>query len=223
MEKNTVSSANQLKKSDLVRVINPEGKGKRIMFAGNSITLHGIKEDIGWYNEWGMAASKRENDYVHRLISKVNEIDEDAAYCICQVAEWERNYKNGSETYEYYKDVQEFGADIIIGRFIENCRKEDFDEDVFGREYVSFINWLNMSGNADIIITTGFWKHPGDEKLIEIAHKFNYPVVVLGDLGADDAMMARGLFEHGGVSIHPGDKGMEAISERIWQELRKFF
>lgn len=39
MEKNTVNSENQLKKSQFVRYINPDGKGKRIMFVGNSITL----------------------------------------------------------------------------------------------------------------------------------------------------------------------------------------
>ena len=41
----------------------------RIMFLGNSMTYHGKKESIGWYNQWGMAASKEENDYVHRLVS----------------------------------------------------------------------------------------------------------------------------------------------------------
>lgn len=41
-EKNTINSKNQLSESKYVRFINLVGKGKRLMFVGNSITLHGM-------------------------------------------------------------------------------------------------------------------------------------------------------------------------------------
>lgn len=66
IEKNTVKAENRLN-----TFINHSGKGKRIMFVGNSITKHAAKEEIGWFGDWGMAASKEENDYVHIVIMDI--------------------------------------------------------------------------------------------------------------------------------------------------------
>lgn len=97
MAKNTVDSKNQLKESQSVKFDNLDG-GIRVMLVGNSITLHGISEKIGWYGEWGMAASAKEKDYVHRLESAVLEKHPDTEFCVCQVASWERLYKDGAES-----------------------------------------------------------------------------------------------------------------------------
>jgi len=119
MEKNTVAAAGQLKESEMVRFYNPSGKGKRIMFVGNSITLHGAAPQIGWDREWGMAASSPENDYVHRLMQAVSEKTSDPAFCICQVAEWERQYQRGSAVHTLFENARQFQADMILLRFIE--------------------------------------------------------------------------------------------------------
>ncbi|MCY2988855.1 MAG: glycoside hydrolase family 127 protein [Planctomycetota bacterium] len=42
---------------------------RRILFLGNSITLHGPKADIDWTGNWGMAASSEDKDYVHLVTS----------------------------------------------------------------------------------------------------------------------------------------------------------
>ena len=215
MKKNTVDSSNQLKKNEYVYVQNPKGKGKRVMFAGNSITLHGVKEDIGWMNRWGMAASALEKDYVHILMNKISEKYDDAVFCICQVAEWERKYKNGETTYDLYREARDFSADIIIARFVENCPLDGFDADAFRKEYPKFLDYLNAS--EKLITTGGFWKHPADEIISQVAKERGYAYVELGDLGERDDMRATGLFEHAGVAAHPGDKGMAHIAERIWQ------
>jgi hypothetical protein len=47
-------------------------KADRILFLGNSLTLHGPKPEIKWTGNWGMAASAQDKDYVHLLTAAIN-------------------------------------------------------------------------------------------------------------------------------------------------------
>lgn len=223
IKKNTVEATNQLKESEYVSFENPNGKGIRVMFVGNSITRHGVMPEIGWYGDYGMAASSKEKDYVHRLIQKINSVKEDAAYCICQVASWERGYKDGTEKlYHLYENARAFQADIIVLRFIENCPMEGFDADLFKSELEKLLLYINPTGRAKFVSSTGFWRHCGDEAIRSFATEQGIPLAELGDLGEKDEMKAVGLFEHGGVANHPGDLGMARIAERIYEKLQPY-
>ena len=216
MDKNTVSAKDQLKESNCVRFHHMGGDGTRVMLVGNSITLHGIKHEIGWHNEWGMAASAEEKDYVHLLERTVLEKDPAAAFCVCQASAWEVEYRHGSDVLPlYYGEARRFAPDVIVFRCIENCPRQDFDETTFLTELDKLLAYLNADGHAHIIITTGFWQHPGNDALRAYAAERGYPMVELSDLGEIDEMKALGLFEHEGVANHPGDAGMQTIADRI--------
>ena len=216
MAKNDVSAENQLNGSRLVKFENPTGKGVRVMFVGNSITLHAECPEIGWYGAHGMAASSKEKDYVHLLEKEVSSVDTDAAFCICHASGWERKFRDGRDVFEQIAMAREFGADVIILRLVENCNPAKIEEsELFIRELTTLLNYLDKEEKAKFIITTGFWRHPFDGALSEFACKMGYPCVTLGDLGENDAMKAKGLFEHGGVANHPGDLGMRTIADRI--------
>ena len=219
MKKNTVSSKNQLPQNQPIVFEGSEEADIRSAFVGNSITLHGEKPEIGWFHHFGMAASKKENDYAHLVIQGLQKTRGTVRACICNAAEWERAYRNGETVFEKYRTVRDFQPDILIMRLIENCPAAEFDMGKFGVEYVKFVDYLSGAGTK-VIFTTGFWKHPGDEAIKKAAEKKNCPCVYLGDLGELDEMKAIGLFSHSGVAQHPGDLGMQKIAERILAEIR---
>lgn len=225
LSKNTVKGTKQLEPTKYVvfdyAETSPEmnSEQKKIMFVGNSITLHGIAPQIGWNGYYGMAASCEENDYVHLCKKDIRSSNPNTSFCICQVCEWESNYKDGESQYHLYEIARNFEADIIVMRAIENCPPKDFDKDIFKKEYDKLIKFLGNDGNAKIVLTTSFWHHPGDAMIREYAKENSIPLVELGDLGEDDSMKAVGKFEHEGVANHPGDAGMKAIAERILGEV----
>lgn len=222
MKKNTVQAQNQLKETEFVTFENPQGKGLRVLFVGNSMTCHGINHEIGWHHCWGMAASAKEKDYVHLLMAKVSELCPDAAYGICQVAEWERQYKVGSTVHHLYAAARAFEADLIIMRFVENCPGQDFDGALFQKELDLLLKFLNPTGRAHTVLSTGFWRHPADEAIRALAKEQGLPLAELGDLGEDASMKAIGLFAHSGVANHPGDLGMATMAGRLFEKMKGF-
>ena len=85
----------------------------------------------------------------------------------------------------------------------------------------ALLKYFDKSQKAKVVLTTSFWRHPGDAAILEYAKERGLPCVQLGDLGEQDEMKAIGLFVHEGVANHPGDLGMKKIAERIYAELEK--
>ena len=86
----------------------------------------------------------------------------------------------------FFEAARDFQADIIIARFVENCPGMDFDGEAFKKELDSLLKYLSGKNKAKMIMSTGFWRHPADEAIIEYANDNNLPVVELGDLGEQD-------------------------------------
>ena len=211
---NPVNAKGQLKENEYVNFENLEGKGKRILFLGNSITLHGVLESIGWKVRWGMAASAKEKDYVHRVVAGLSEKYEDMPVCICQVANWESYYKEGEKQLHLYQSGVDFDADIVVCKFIENCKVDDFDAEVFEKQYKLMVD--SMTKNASTVVYLGgFWAHPGNAIIEKIAAERGCKYIPIDDLGSRDDMKAFDTFGDLPPSGHPGDKGMEEIANRI--------
>jgi hypothetical protein len=187
-----------------------------VLFIGNSITRHGILESIGWYQDCGMAASSIDKDYVHQTVKMLEEKYGKVQFCIAQRSDWERAF-DSPNALDYYKEAYDFDADIAIFRLGENVRMTKPEHvEVFANALIDAMKYLTENRRAKLVVTDTFWRNQYINTSIEKACAvMGIESVKIGDLGDDDSMKAIGLFSHGGVAMHPGDKGMKAIADRI--------
>lgn len=219
LKKNNVPAVGQLQESDCVSFHLVDNTDIRILFLGNSITRHGKAENLGWYGDWGMAASCRESDYVHMLVDLFQKDGNRVSYCIANLSEWERTC-DMSLLETRYAQAKEFGADIVVVRLGENASLAKHLQEFLPR-YQMLAEWFSENG-AQVVITDLFWAYePFDNFVENLAESKGYAFAQLHDLGASDKMKAIGKFKHQGVAVHPGDKGMKAIAKRIYRALKQ--
>ena len=118
MRDNNVSSKNQVDGALPYYTVKNGGK-MRILFVGNSITWHKPAPSIGWHGDWGMAASSLDKDYVHVLVSLLEQKHGRVDYCVAQLSAWERAYTDLS-LLEPLSAVRDFAPDVIVIRLTEN-------------------------------------------------------------------------------------------------------
>ena len=191
--------------------------GVRILFLGNSITIHPVMPEIGWYHEWGMAAETAEHDYVH-LVSRgiERETGRPADVRISNLASFERGFRNYQ--FEKNREFIDFQAEYLVVALGENVEDLETTEErqEFGFAFQKLLGCF-LSGNKKpyTVVRGVFWPNEWkDEILSGVAAKLN-ATFVKADIAGDKNMLALGKFEHKGVQNHPGDKGMAEIARRI--------
>jgi len=199
-------------------------KPRKLLFLGNSITLHGPAPAIGWSGNWGMAASAREKDYVHIVTRSLSGATGTAPEVMVKnIAEFERRYA----TYDVagkLKDARAFGADLIIVAIGENVPKLDSQEAKveFGNSFVKLLRDLKADHRPTMVVRSCFWPNQAkDQMLRQGCREVGGIFVDISSVGKDESNSARSerKFTHAGVAAHPGDKGMQAIANAILQAI----
>lgn len=212
---NNVPSENQVYKTYSTEIeINAKLK---VLFVGNSITIHEPNADLGWYGCYGMAASCRENDYVHVAKKLIKEKYGSVSIAILHASAWERSFwQDNALDRDDIRSARAFEPDVAVIRIGENAHKFVVPGHDFKEGYERFVKYLCPNPKTKILVTDQFWQSEAlDTPIKKLADENKWQFVHIGDLGQIDENKALGLFEHDGVASHPGDLGMKRIAERI--------
>ena len=200
---------------------------QKILFIGNSITLHPPAPQIGWSHNFGMAASALEKDYVHLLIKRFTQAGrrELPQVLISNIADFERDYA----TYlirSKLKKLAEFRADIVILSIAENVPKLDtkHQQDQFKVAVKDLLSFVKGSGQPAIYVQSGFWVDPVKDSILkDLSTELSASFVDISQLAEDPKNYAYSeqKFSNKDIAQHPGDRGMEAIAELIWDAVER--
>ncbi|WP_018412325.1 hypothetical protein [Methyloversatilis thermotolerans] len=194
----------------------------RIALIGNSITLHPPKPELGWQGDHGMAASRPDKDYAHRLLDMLS-VPVTAAYI--------RNFypfeTDGAVRDDHLASLQTVFAsrpDIIVLQLGDNVTVDSGQPLETLRHLYSF--WFNFGALAKaagaasdrLFCVSTWWETPLTDFIIRhhcSAHGGR--VVHIGDIFGRPGNPDRSTrdFTNVGVDIHPKDDGMLQIALRL--------
>jgi len=198
----------------------------KILFLGNSITLHGPAPSIGWTGDWGMAASARDRDYVHQLLDRISKsAGGTPEVMIRNIADFERQLID-FDLAEALNQELAFEADVVILAIGENASSPKTDEarKRFSDTLENLLGRLDQHGHPKLFVRSQFWPDEEKDRLLKKACANAGGIFVdIGKLGTDPANSARSerQIDHEGVAGHPGDKGMAAIADELWKAMRQ--
>lgn len=192
----------------------------RLLIVGNSITYHAPDPDIGWYGDWGMAASCKENDYVHVLLSKLSDCFPRTTFVrkIQTIVAWEQDF---SVDLSLFTEIACFKSDVLVIRLGENVDNTYAkNNDYYGTLTKLIQSYADTS--TRVIVTgnfTPFRYKDSIQRSVALDHGWYY--VDLYYTGILRENTAYGLFADAGVASHPSDAGMKKIAESLYYVIQE--
>lgn len=199
---------------------------QKILFLGNSITLHGPAPKIGWTGNWGMAASLQEKDYVHLLTADIAKaVQSPPKTMVKNIAQFEREYNKYDLRVKLKREL-DFKADIVIVAIGENVSelKTDEQQKNFTSAFNRLLALINQQGEPVVFVRSSFWPNKTKDQIMQkVSAETGATFIDISAIGYDKSNEASSErdFEHAGVAAHPGDKGMRAIADALFKAIKK--
>lgn len=196
----------------------------KVLILGNSVTLHGPAENIGWKGNWGMAASSRDKDFAHVLLAKMTKAAQgEPQLSVQNLADFERKQTD----FDFAAGLTEavaFQADLIIIAVGANAPELTTDEakQKYRTAFERLLREVQREKKSTIYVRGEFWHQAAKEDIMrEVCTEAGGVYVPLEGLDRDPSNLGSSeqKFEHAGVGGHPGDKGMQKIADAIWTQI----
>jgi hypothetical protein len=225
----SLSAMNRVKIKEYYEISSSQkGKPFRILILGNSIARHGRAPEIGWNQEFGMAATKEDNDYVHLIFRKLeallpkNKIDLRET----SIVKFEREFPTFD--FKALDPLIQFRPHLIIFQLGENTGFNEVNTpELFQQKYVELINSFKKGNNPVVICTTPFFPDLKKNEaigqtalltgsfLVDLSH---LPLLDTQNYAKDETNYAgnKSEWKVTGIGIHPGDYGMKNIAQQLF-------
>jgi hypothetical protein len=205
--------------------INDQLKKKKVLFLGNSLTLHG--QASYWWGTWGMAASEKNKDYVHVFRELLNKKGISSSIEAFNYYLWEVQANDRAETFSLLTQYMGKHPDLVVLQLGENIQ----DIETLYNDFKELILYIrNQLDAVEIVLIGNFWASDEIESIKEdIAAETGVRYVSVKDLWNDEKYMCGigtkvysdngewHIVEHGGVAKHPGDIGHRELAVRLLQ------
>ncbi len=190
----------------------------KILILGNSIVKHSPAPSLGWYGDWGMAATAPDRDFVHVFSDKLSRWDKFQVSVESQnIAYWENDF-----SYELDQFPEVFGKsyDLIIVRLGENVS----DTDHYEQALTDMVAQFKTDADQPVIITGVVW--PDDAKEVihrQVAQTNSYLYIPFDEFRSNSNNYSWGLYENGALAAHPSDLGMAEIASLLYEATVSFY
>ena len=193
----------------------PPAPVRRVLIIGNSLTRHGASEALGWPYDCGMAATGEDKDYAHLLYRRICEAQPQL------VPELRLGRITDEAHMKGFEQALPSDADVVILQLGDNYRGAVNEEELRG-PYERMVAAARNGGRTRVFCVGSWGSEALDTQIQAAAEAQGVPFVMIRDLGADAQNRAgsEGHFTHSGVNWHPGDRGMAAIAQRLWEHMR---
>ncbi|MBV7535961.1 SGNH/GDSL hydrolase family protein [Duganella sp. sic0402] len=195
---------------------------KCIFVFGNSITHHLPNKNLGWYGDWGMAASDSSQDFVSQLAKMMTDKSGTPwkADTISGV-----DLEQGPATFKLSERAQQLAqkADIVVVELGDNFHDTPVTPAAaFADAYAKTLAALRPANGKLMCVSTWWVSAPKNKIIADACQAAGGTYVDISGLQAVAANMAGSeqRIANKGVAAHPGDKGMRQIAERIFKAVK---
>ncbi|MHB1156718.1 MAG: cellulase family glycosylhydrolase [Phycisphaerales bacterium] len=196
----------------------------RVLFMGDSITLHGIVLDkLHWDHVSGMAASSQDKDYVHLVVAGLTKAIGDRPVELKLLTP--QTFAVGASQLQ---EVAAWRPDLVVVQLGEH-ENDPKAEAAMRTAYDKLVGGLQSLLNHPRVICTGAWAPDAglpyggwaktvEDTMRETCQRHKVSFVSMQDIAHDPKY--RGFGEHPGVRWHPNDAGMAMYAQRILEKWR---